>query len=74
RGCRPDPGAEYRCPGRKRGDTLCLPDMVSLGKNRVGWATYFMDRLTGTPEDARYYQPNCNADQIQFNVYTSPNP
>ncbi len=51
-----------------------LDEIVSLGNNRIGWATYFMDRLTGGPEDARYYQPNCNADKIQFNVYNSPNP
>lgn len=51
-----------------------LDDLVSLGNNRVGWATYFMDRLTGTPEDGRWTQPNCSAEQLQFNVYTSPNP
>lgn len=51
-----------------------LDEMVSLGDNRIGWATYYMNRLTGTPEDARYYQPECNAHQLQFNVYQSPNP
>lgn len=50
-----------------------LDEMVSLGDNRVGWATYYMNRLTGGPDDARYYQPECNADQLQFNVYQSPN-
>lgn len=51
-----------------------LDEMVSLGNNQVGWATYNMDRLTGTPEDGRWTQPVCNADALQFNVYTSPNP
>ncbi|MEM7333585.1 MAG: hypothetical protein AAF490_15960 [Chloroflexota bacterium] len=51
-----------------------LDQMVPLGNNKIGWATYYMDRLTGTPDDGRYYQPECNANQIQFNVYNSPNP
>ncbi|MFK7804294.1 MAG: hypothetical protein AB8G95_21850 [Anaerolineae bacterium] len=51
-----------------------LDELVSLGNNKVGWATYNMDRLTGTPDDGRWTQPLCNASELQMNVYTSPNP
>lgn len=49
-----------------------LDEMVSLGKNRVAWATAYMDRLTGRPDDSASQQPDCNADQLQLNVYQSP--
>lgn len=61
-------GQAWRMDGIGWGE---LDEMVSLGNNKIGWATYDMDKLTANEDDGKWDLPQCNAPGLQFNVYSS---